>query len=888
MATIDLADAERESRLNNILAAYFDAFEQGHVEDREALLARHPDLAADLAAFFDEQEQMAGLASPLLALLQAQQWPAPHAALASSGEAPADSSSLAASPIPFGEYELLEQIGDGGMGVVYKARQRKLNRLVALKLIRAGALAAADDLRRFCNEAEAAATLDHPSIVPVHEVGEHAGHPYFSMRLIEGGSLDRQLARYSTDPKAAARLVATVARAVHHAHQRGILHRDIKPSNILLDRDGQPHITDFGLAKRVEVDSGLTQSGVLVGTPSYMAPEQASCARTAITTATDVYGLGALLYTLLCGRPPFRGDTVLETLEQVKAREPELPSASNPRIDRELQTICLKCLEKEPDRRYSSAQALADDLERWLRGEAVEAGPPSALYRIRKFAWRNRVALATTSLVALALVAGTTVSVWQAIVARRARADALAQRDRARQAEADAVTQRDRARQAVNDMYTQFAEKWLSQQPRLETVQREFLLKALAFYEESTRKEDPSPVDQQQAAKSYFRIGDIQQRLGKPAEAEAAYRAGIDLLSRLVARFPGKPQCRDDLAGGCSNLAVFLLRSGRTEQGEALLRRAIALLEGLAAENADGTQYFHRLARVYANLGAMLEQAGRPREAQAPLRQAIDVARKRRAASPTDPLARKALALGHLNLAECLQQTDGPAAGEPDRREAIALYEGLLAESPTNPEYRENLAHILSQRGYALFLMDRFGESEQAHRRAVDHSERLVADFPMVPNYPDLLARSRCGLAYVLANRRDVVNRDAAQAVRLAEKAVGQLPKESSVWGTLATVRYRAGDWKGAIAAKEKTIELAKAADAQDWLILAMSRWQLGDKGRAHADFGRALAWMRENSTKDDELCRLRAEAAALLGVTDNPKSAGKKQDENPTRRSKS
>jgi tetratricopeptide (TPR) repeat protein len=454
-------------------------------------------------------------------------------------------------------------------------------------------------------------------------------------------------------------------------------------------------------------------------------------------------------------------------------------------------------------------------------------------------------------------------------------------------AEADALAQRDRARRAVDDMYTRFAKKWLSQQPRLEPVQREFLLKALAFYEESTRQQDPSPDDQQQAARSHILVGDIQQRLGKPTEAEAAYRAGIDLLSRLLVQFPGKPSYRNDLAAGCTNLAVLLLASSRTEEGEALMHRAIALFESLAGEDTAGTQVLHQLAQCYANLGAMLSNTGRPHEAQELLRRAIEVARKRRGAAPTDPLARKVLAMAHLNLAVCLQQTDGPAAADPDRREAIALCEGLLAELPTDPELRAYLAHVLSQRGYALFLMDRFSESEQAHRRSVDLCERLVADFPAVPKYSVSLAQSRCGLAYVLANRRDVVNRDPAQAVRLADKAIEHNPKEASFWGTLGTVRYRAGDWTGAIKAKERTIALAKAADARDWLILAMARWQLGDKDQARTDFDRALAWMRDNPTKDDELCRLRAEAAALLGVTDDPKSATKKEEENPARRSK-
>ena len=273
----------------------------------------------------------------------------------------------------FGDYEIIREIARGGMGVVFFARQISLNRFVALKMIPSNRLATETELQRFHVEAEAVALLDHAHIVPIYEIGEHEGQHYLSMRLIDGGNVADAIPRYVEDPRAAARLLSTVARAVHFAHQHGILHRDLKPANILLDRSGQPHVSDFGLAKRIEAECKLTQSGVILGTPSYMAPEQAAGRNKHLTTAADVYGLGAILYELITGRPPFRGDSVIDILLQVVEQEPERPRSLKPGIDRDLESICLKCLEKDPERRYNTADGLAEDLDAYLCGEPVLA-----------------------------------------------------------------------------------------------------------------------------------------------------------------------------------------------------------------------------------------------------------------------------------------------------------------------------------------------------------------------------------------------------------------------------------------------------------------------------------------------------------------------------------
>jgi len=321
-------------------------------------------------------------------------------------------------PEELGDYQLLEEIGRGGQGLVYRARQKSLNRIVALKVIGLGRWATKAHIKRFRLEAEAAASLDHPCIVPIHEIGESDGSCYFSMQLVEGRRLDEVIKSESMPNRRAAELITKLARTVHYAHKRGILHRDIKPGNILIDADGEPHLTDFGLAKLVERESTLT--GALVeglGTPSYMAPEQAAGDAAKLTSATDVYGLGAVFYHLLTGQPPFVGGTIYETVRLLLETEPRQPRVWNPKIDRDLSTICLKCLEKDQQRRYSSALALAEDLERWLKHEPIQAQRAGVLTRGTKWVRRKpAIAALIASLIALAAAVGW--NVWKGDLVR--------------------------------------------------------------------------------------------------------------------------------------------------------------------------------------------------------------------------------------------------------------------------------------------------------------------------------------------------------------------------------------------------------------------------------------------------------------------------------------
>lgn len=396
--TDDFASRDsHDERFNRVLAEWLDAAARGGALDRQAVLAAHPEFAQELAAFLDDHAAMERLAGPEREALAGR--------ASTVGVEDTAVRSVDGAVRELGDYEIQDEIARGGMGVVYRALHKSLQRVVALKTLGAGAMATAELRARFHQEAEAVARLAHPNIVPIYEVGRSGETRYFTMKWVEGGSLATRLPELQNDPRRVARLVADVARAIQFAHERGVLHRDLKPANILLDADDVPLVADFGLARLVDATSEMTRTGVAVGTPGYMAPEQIRGEKL-VTTAADVYSLGAVLFACLAGRPPFFAESPWEAMRQ--AAENDAPSlrALNPKIDADLETICQKALQREPTRRYASAGALADDLERWLRDEPLVARPPTCWQRAIKWirrhpAWSSAIALATIALAGL-------------------------------------------------------------------------------------------------------------------------------------------------------------------------------------------------------------------------------------------------------------------------------------------------------------------------------------------------------------------------------------------------------------------------------------------------------------------------------------------------------
>jgi serine/threonine-protein kinase len=637
----------------------------------------------------------------------------------------------------FAGYRVLGVLGVGGMGAVYKAEQVRPRRLVALKLMAVGAHPGREHLARFRAEAEVAARLQHPHIVPVYEVGEHAGRPFFSMEYVAGGSLAQKLALAALAPRTAAQLLEAVAWAVQHAHAHGVVHRDLKPGNVLLTPDGTPKVADFGLAKAlpggVDITGAFqTASGAVLGTPNYMAPEQAEGGTAAVGPAADVYALGAILYEMLTGRPPFRAASVLETLEQVRTHEPIAPRSLNPGCPRDLQTICLKCLEKEPARRYASAGDVADDLGRFLKGEPVRARPVSPLGRLRKWARRKPALAALTAvcgLLAIALGAGGLVH-QSRLRAALAQAEANAEAAQAQQARADAnyrATQK-----ALTSMVNRLeSNKRLAGVPRLQELQRDLLEDALAFYQELLKGEDnPDPAVRLDAADIYVQTGAMQYLLGRREPAEEAFLRADALLETLPDDYRNRPWALNRRAECCSYLADIAAADGRRDDSERYWRMGLALRERLAEAEPGNPVWQNSLAQGHHQLGSFLHLVGRLADAEAHYARAVAIRTRLVADERAHSGYRAALAEDHVNLGQLYDGSRRREEAAKSFAEAVQLLSPLVQAHPERPEYALSLAAACINWGNLLRARGQLADALAKETQAVDLADAVLRQEP--------------------------------------------------------------------------------------------------------------------------------------------------------------
>ena len=698
----------------------------------------------------------------------------------------------------FGDYEIQKELGRGGMGVVYKARQVSLNRPVALKMIKAGALADEAELRRFRNEAEAVALLDHAGIVPVYEVGEHDGQNYFSMKLVEGGNLADQLPTFEANPRAAAILLAETAEAVHHAHMRGILHRDLKPANILIDAEGHPHVTDFGLAKLIESDVELTVSGAIMGTPSYMSPEQASGRRASITTATDVHGLGAILYALLTGKAPFGGDSLIDTLQAVKERPPDSPrNAQRANVPRDLETICLKCLEKDPRRRYASAQALADDLRSWLDSRPIAARRVGPAERAWLWCKRKPAIAALAAAVVLAAVGGTA-----AVIVVQTRANRLLEKknldlqaSNTKLAEQRARAQ-DRETQAI-DAVKRFGdaiegEKELKNNPALDGLRKRLLNEPLAFFKDLRARlqsdRDTTPESLARLAHASFDLGKLTGQIGDKQNALIAYREALPILQKLADANPADTEYQRDLAKSYNSIGFVLDEIGKTDEGLKALDSALAIRQKLADANPTVAAFQLDVVSTHQNIGLILIGKRKPAEALKTDMAQLAILQKLADANPADRDIQNTLANCYQSIGLNLRFTGKLSEALDAHRSAEVILRKLAGAEPTVNAHQSHLARCLVDIGILLRDMGNTAEALKVHESALAISQKLADANPTVTGYQDELAGKYANMGVLLARSGKPAEAQNAflSALKIRQKLADANPTVLDFQGALA------------------------------------------------------------------------------------------------------
>jgi tetratricopeptide (TPR) repeat protein len=706
-------------------------------------------------------------------------------------------------PGPAG-FTVLEELGRGGAGVVYRARQHQPDRVVALKCLLGGAYSGVEQRARFLAEADAIARLGHPHIVQVYAVGEHGGQPFLCLEYLTGGTLAAQLGGRPQPPRDAAGLVRLLAGAVQHAHERGVVHRDLKPANILLAEDGTPKVSDFGLARFGRPE--LTASGAILGTPSYMAPEQARGDNAAVGPAADVWALGVILYECLTGQPPFRGVQALDTLELVVGRDPVPPARLLPGIPRDLNVICLKCLHKQPARRYATAAALGDDLRRFLAGELIHARPAPAYERAAKWARRSpaRATLLVSSVLTLVGVAagilwhtrelGAALALAQAnereAVKQRGEAQqasreaaanlqtALREKSAAEQARGKARARFVKARQAVDEMLTEVGDQNLAQMRYMFPLRKTLLEKALAFNKEFLRESTDDPDLLGEVALAHKRAGNIHHLLGDFQEAGTHYREAIGLFGRLAAVAPANAKHQVQLANCWNRLGDVCRQTSDRLEAEEALRQALAAQRALTRRLPGDRQQLLLLAGYQNNWGLLMRDLGKPAEAEQAHRAALEIMERLSAAEPDEDNFRRELANSCNHVAIYTEQKRAFAEAESLYRRALTLQERLVAGRPHYPFYRDELAGTWQNLARVLGRMGRSDDAVAAFQKAVEQQKPLVAEFASVAPFHEHLALflGNFGLFLHGAGKLDDAEKTFREAVAVSGKLVASHP----------------------------------------------------------------------------------------------------------------
>jgi serine/threonine protein kinase len=680
-------------------------------------------------------------------------------------------------PVPtIDGYEILGELGRGGMGVVYRARQIRLNRPCALKMILAGAHADPETTARFLAEAEAVARLQHPNIVQIHHIGEADGLLYFELEYIDGGSLDRRLNGTPWPPPQAAELTEALARGIAEAHRMGIVHRDLKPGNVLIGADGTPKIGDFGLAKSLAIDSGLTRTDSILGSPGYMAPEQAEGRAKQVGPLADVYSLGAILYELLTGRPPFRGATVLETLELAKTTEPVPPSRLVTRLPRDLETIVLKCLQKAPGKRYDSAAALADDLRRFRGGESIIARPVAFWERGIRWA-RRRPAIATLAVAVFLLLAalvGLGVLSYQKIdsalqIAEVRRTAAEASQREAIKLSTVADANFARARRAVDESFAIVSQSKLMKVPGLRALRADLLGSSMRFYEEFLRERRDDPSLTHDLLRTRLRFADVLRELGKANEANEAYETAIAGFERALNDRPGEL----DLKSGLADALSFAVSSRPQEQQIATMRRIVALREEVFSGRRSDRGSKRDLALACSRLYERVKEA-RPAEALALLEQSAALRLELAEESPEDPDAIDGVFTSFFKLA----RVAGSSQWLDLHRRALELGRMSMRMRPNDVLTANDLLVATQDAVAALWDSARKDEAIAELRRSAQALGEVAGANPDTPSIQDLYLLMSRNLADRLAelNQRD----EAVRALLESKPALERFSQESA------------------------------------------------------------------------------------------------------------